>query len=173
MCSSFSALVASGLPTESFRFVGFLPPRAGERRSRLESLHNETDTLVFYEAPHRILEMLTDIARVFGPDRRLVIARELTKVHEEFLRGTVIQVATALTKRGVIKGEITVIVAGKPPDETVEAPKLDLHRRMRELIDAESLDEKSALKQVAKEFGLTRSEAYREWQRKKAIGNKQ
>jgi 16S rRNA (cytidine1402-2'-O)-methyltransferase len=168
-----SALVASGLPTDSFRFVGFLPPRAGERRSRLEILRDEVNTLVFYEAPHRILEMLTDIARVFGPDRRLVIARELTKVHEEFLRGTVVGVAAELVRRGTTKGEITVIVAGKSPDETVEPPNRDLSQRMRELIDAEKLDEKAALKHVAKEFGLSKSEAYREWQRKKpATSNK-
>lgn len=166
-----SALVASGLPTDSFRFVGFLPPRAGERRSRLEALSNESETLVFYEAPHRILEMLADIENIFGQERRLVVARELTKVHEEFLRGTVKEASTELAKRGVMKGEITVIVAGVSPGEA-QAPKRDLIQRMSELMNVGSLEEKVALKQVSKEFGLSKSEAYREWQRRKAMGNK-
>lgn len=166
-----SALVASGLPTDSFRFVGFLPPRSGERRSRLEALRNESETLVFYEAPHRILEMLADVGNIFGQERRLVVARELTKVHEEFLRGTVKEASTEMAKRGVMKGEITVIVAGGSPGEA-QAPKRDLIQRMSELMNVGSLEEKAALKQVSKEFGLSKSEAYREWQRRKAMGNK-
>jgi 16S rRNA (cytidine1402-2'-O)-methyltransferase len=161
-----SALVASGLPTDSFRFIGFLPPRAGERRSRLEALRNESETFVFYEAPHRILEMLADVGNIFGQERRLVVAREMTKVHEEFLRGTAKEASTELAKRGVMKGEITVIVAGGLPGE-IQTPKRDLIQRMSELVSVESLDEKAALKQVSKEFGLSKSEAYREWQRKK------
>jgi 16S rRNA (cytidine1402-2'-O)-methyltransferase len=163
-----SALVASGLPTESFRFAGFLPARSGERRSALESLREASETLVFYEAPHRILEMLPDLEKTFGPERRMVLARELTKVHEEFLRGTIGEVSAELSKRGAIKGEMTVIVAGYPGGE-VAAPagKRNLADRVRQLIVAESLDEKAALKQTAREFGLSKSEAYREWQRSK------
>lgn len=166
-----SALVASGLPTNSFRFLGFLPARSGERRSRLEAVRQERNTLVFYEAPHRIVEMLADLQIVFGSRRRLVIARELTKVHEEFLRGTVTEISAELAKRGVVKGEITVIVAGESAEEAAKAPQQDLIGRLRELMTSESLDEKDALKQVAKEFGISKSQAYREWQRKKAIGN--
>ena len=167
-----SALVVSGLPTDSFRFLGFLPARSGERRSRLEAVHSEESTLVFYEAPHRILEMLADLEKTFGPTRQLVIARELTKIHEEFLRGSVSQISAELAKRDAIKGEITVMVAGCRGGEAAAQPKRDLIRRMHELMEAESKDEKTALKQVAKEFGLSRSQAYREWQRKKAISNK-
>jgi 16S rRNA (cytidine1402-2'-O)-methyltransferase len=167
-----SALVASGLPTDSFRFLGFLPARSGERRSLLEAVRLEQSTLVFYEAPHRIEEALADLEKIFGPKRRLVMARELTKVHEEFLRGTVNEASTELAKRGGVKGEITVIVAGSSRGETVGVPQGNLIHRLHELIKAESLDEKAALKQVAKEFGISRSEAYREWQREKAIGNK-
>ncbi|HVH85748.1 MAG TPA: 16S rRNA (cytidine(1402)-2'-O)-methyltransferase [Terriglobales bacterium] len=165
-----SALVASGLSTEPFRFAGFLPARSGERRSALEPLREAHETLVFYEAPHRIVEMLADLEKVLGPERRIVIARELTKVHEEFLRGTIHEVAVALAERGTIKGEMTVIVAGRPAGAVARIPARDLAQRMRELIGSASLDEKGALKQAAKEFGLSRSEAYREWQRAKIHG---
>lgn len=159
-----SALVASGLGTTSFRFVGFLPSRSGERRSVLEALRPAGETLVFYEAPHRILDMLSDLGNVLG-ERRVVIARELTKIHEEFLRGTVTEVSLELEKRPAVKGEMTVIVSGE--DKHGAAPqKQSLTARMRELM-AGALDEKSALKQIAKELGLSKSEAYREWQRKK------
>jgi len=168
-----SALIASGLPTDSFRFVGFLPSRSGERRSLLESLRNSTETLVFYEAPHRILEMITDLGKIFGEQRRIVVARELTKIHEEFLRGSVAEVSNELNKRPAVKGEITVIVAGEVQGEAGAAPSLNLIERMRELMASDSLDEKAALKQIAKEFGLSKSEAYREWQRRKAISDRQ
>jgi 16S rRNA (cytidine1402-2'-O)-methyltransferase len=162
-----SALVASGLPTSDFRFVGFLPSRSGERRSALEKLRNETATLVFYEAPHRVLEMFIDLTGVFGGQRRVVIGRELTKVHEELLRGTIADVASELGKRPAIKGEMTVIVAGQTEFSISEKPQGSLGERMRQLMQSAPLDEKAALKQVAKEFGLSKSEAYREWQRTK------
>ena len=168
-----SAVAASGLPTASFRFMGFLPSRSGERRSALESLRDAKETLIFYEAPHRILEMLADVARIFGQHRRVVVARELTKVHEEFLRGTVEIIAAELAKRPAIKGEMTVIVSGDVEDEAGRKSDRNVIERMRELMTSASLDEKAALKQVAKEFGLSKSEAYREWQRRKpAIDNK-
>ena len=165
-----SALVASGLPTESFRFIGFLPPRSGERRSALETVRESSETLVFYEAPHRILEMLSDLEKTLGPERRIVLARELTKLHEEFLRGTIREVSAELTKRGAAKGEMTLIVAGKPKGGAPAAEKRNLNDRMRELMASGALDEKAALKQVAREFGLAKSEAYREWQRGRRNG---
>ena len=162
-----TALVASGLPTETFRFVGFLPARSGERRSVLESLASVPETLVFYEAPHRIADMLHDVENVFGPDRRVVIARELTKVHEEFVRGSVSEVLAEFGRRDAAKGEMTVIVAGKSKIQQAQSPKRNLVERIHELMTSESLAEKDALKQAAREFGLSKSEAYREWQRKK------
>jgi len=162
-----SALVASGLPTESFRFVGFLPPRQGERLSALEALRQARETLVFYEAPHRIVEMVADMETTLGSKRRMAIAREITKVHEEFLRGTIREIAAKLAERPAIKGEMTVVVSGKPAEETAAVHRHDVSKRMRELIESDSLDAKAALKQTAKEFGLSRSEAYREWQRAK------
>jgi 16S rRNA (cytidine1402-2'-O)-methyltransferase len=162
-----SALVGSGLPTDRFRFIGFLPARSGGRRSTLESLRAAPETLVFYEAPHRVIEMLADLAAVFGPERRIVIARELTKVHEEFLRGSVAQLAAELARRGAVKGEMTLIVAGKSESSKSDAPQQDLVQRIRELMRDDSLDEKAVLKQVAKDFGISKSDAYREWQRQK------
>jgi len=161
-----SALVASGLRTDSFRFLGFLPSRAGERRSALERLRETIETLVFYEAPHRILETLSDLELVFGPERRVVIARELTKVHEELLRGTASDMRSVLTQREAIKGEMTIIVEGRMQSEAVKPPQ-GLGQRMHELMEQEQLEEKAALKQAAKEFGISKSEAYREWQRRK------
>ena len=162
-----SAVVASGLPTESFRFIGFLPPRSGERRSKLETLRDAGETLVLYEAPHRILETLTDLETIFGGRRGVVIARELTKVHEEILRGTAAEVSAELKKRTAAKGEITVIVSGKAEGERAAAPVRSMAERVRELMSSEAMDEKGALKQVARELGLSKSEAYREWQRRK------
>jgi 16S rRNA (cytidine1402-2'-O)-methyltransferase len=162
-----SALVASGLPTESFRFVGFLPSRSGERRSALERLREARETLVFYEAPHRVAEMLSDLGNVLGAERPIVLARELTKVHEELLRGTAAFVSAELGKRSAVKGEITIIVAGQRGERAGKIPERNLAERMRLLMTSESLDEKTALKQAAKEFGMSRSEAYREWQRRK------
>jgi len=162
-----TALVASGLPAQRFRFIGFLPARSGERRSILESLASVTETLVFYEAPHRIADMLRDLEETFGSVREVVIARELTKVHEEFVRGSASKVSAELARRGLTKGEITVIVAGRSPRDEKQGSKTSLVKRIAELMTSDSLEEKDALKHVAREFGLSKSEAYREWQRRK------
>jgi 16S rRNA (cytidine1402-2'-O)-methyltransferase len=161
-----SALVASGLPTDSFHFGGFLPAKPGARRSMLESSHASPRTLIFYEAPHRLLETMQDVVDIFGPDRRVVVAREVTKLHEEFLRGHADQVLTELKSRADIKGEITLLIA-KADEQTMAPSSTKVSVRMRELMQTEGADEKIALKQTAKEFGLSKSEAYREWQRVK------
>lgn len=161
-----SALVASGLPTDSFHFGGFLPAKAGARRSLLESSRNSPRTLIFYEAPHRLLETMQDLVEILGPDRRVVIAREVTKLHEEFLRGHADEVLAELKNRADIKGEITLLIA-KAEEQTTVPSSARVSIRMRELMQAEGAEEKIALKQAAKEFGLSKSEAYREWQRLK------
>ena len=163
-----SALVASGLPTDSFRFGGFLPAKSGARRTALEASRDIPRTQIFYEAPHRIVESLRDIVEVLGADRHVVIAREVTKLHEEFLRGRADEVLAQLEKRGEVKGEITLLI-GKA-DEVPHVPDSikSVAQRVKELVKAEKLDEKAALKQAAKEFGLSKSEAYRELQRSKA-----
>jgi len=162
-----SALVASGLPTDSFRFSGFLPAKTGARRTALEAVRDSPLTQIFYEAPHRIVEALRDIAEVLGPERHVVIAREVTKLHEEFLRGRAAAVLEQLEQRGDIKGEITLLI-GKMEDAQQARPSgPSLGQRVRELMGSSQLEEKAALKQAAREFGLSKSEAYREWQKKK------
>src|SRR6202165_5759649 len=105
-----SALVASGLPTDSFRFSGFLPAKSGQRRKLLESVKDSPRTQVFYEAPHRLLETLADVVELLGNDRHVVVAREVTKIHEEFLRGRAESVLKLLNSRGSVKGEITLLI---------------------------------------------------------------
>ena len=163
-----AALVASGLPTDSFRFSGFLPAKSGQRRNLLESVKESPRTQVFYEAPHRLLETLADVAEVLGSDRHVVVAREVTKLHEEFLRGRAKEILEKLKARGAVKGEITLLIA--KAEEGMAASASDtvtVAQRVREIMSAEKADEKEALKKVAKERGIGKSEAYREWQRGK------
>ncbi len=163
-----SALVASGLPTDSFRFCGFLPAKTGARRSILETSRSSPRTQIFYEAPHRLLETMRDIVEILGPDRRVVVAREVTKLHEEFLRGRAADVLADLEKRGDIKGEITLLIAKADENAGLQtAAQNGVVSRIRELMQTGQIKEKNALKQAAKEFGLSKSEAYREWQRAK------
>jgi len=163
-----AALVASGLPTDSFRFSGFLPAKVGQRRALLESVKDSPRTQVFYEAPHRIVEALKDVVDTLGSQRPVVIAREVTKLHEEFLRGRATEVLQTLQARGEIKGEITLII-GKA-DEAASQPAVavaSVRQRLERLMEQEKLDEKAALKKIAKEMGVSKSEAYRELQRSK------
>jgi 16S rRNA (cytidine1402-2'-O)-methyltransferase len=127
-------------------------------------------TLVFYEAPHRILETLADIESVFGPAVRVVVARELTKIHEEFLRGTVAEVRRELAGRDRVRGEITLLVeayAAKPGAETATAAA-KMTDRIARLQSEDGLDEKEALKRIARVLGQSKSEVYRELQRERA-----
>ncbi len=163
-----AALVASGLPTDSFRFSGFLPAKRGQRRQLLESIKASPRTQVFYEAPHRVIETLEDVVEVLGPERQLVIAREVTKIHEEFLRGRAREVLGTLKNRAEVKGEITLIVGrGEEGEPVAAAGAGSIRRRVQELMSGENLDEKAALKKAAKERGVSKSEAYRELQRSK------
>lgn len=152
-----SALAASGLPAAGYRFCGFLPPKSGQRRRALQALTSQDVTLVFYEAPHRIKRTLQDILEILG-DRSAVVGREITKMHEEFLRGTVASVLADLESREHIKGEMTLVVAPAAP----EAPPNDqsLPERVAELT-ASGLTRMDALKQAARERGISKSEAYR------------
>jgi 16S rRNA (cytidine1402-2'-O)-methyltransferase len=158
-----SAVVASGLPSEAFSFRGFLPPKSAARRKELEKARNSTQTEIFYEAPHRILAALEDMVAVLGPERRIVVAREITKIHEEFLRGTTTQVLDTVKSRGEIKGEI-VLMIGPADEQENRAPTLSVRDRVQQLIREETLDEKAALKKAAKERGISKSAAYREFQ---------
>src|ERR1700676_3988464 len=163
-----AALFASGLPTASFRFSGCLPAKSGQRRKLLESVKDSPRTQVFYEAPHRLLETLADLVELLGNDRHVVVAREVTKLHEEFLRGRAAEVLEQLKARGDVKGEITLLIA-KAEEGAAPSPSESVRvaQRVRENMSKEKEDEKAALKEVAKERGIGKSEAYREWQRGK------
>src|SRR5581483_10516646 len=162
-----SALVASGLPGETFKFNGFLPAKSGQRRKLLEEFRDLPRTQIFYEAPHRILETLKDIVEVMEPTRHIVVAREVTKLHEEFLRGRAEDVLHTAEERGELKGEITLLIGKAEENGQPVATKESVGQMVRRIMQDESLDEKDALKRVAKEFGISKSEAYREWQRTK------
>lgn len=162
-----SALAASGLPTDSFQFHGFLPPKSGQRRKMFESIRASSQTNIFYEAPHRLKEAVEDIVAVLGVARPLVIARELTKVHEEFLRGPASEIVKELSSRDEIKGEITLLIGKSSEDIPLGTQSQSIHARIRQLMAEQNLDEKAALKAIAKERGISKSEAYRELQRNK------
>jgi 16S rRNA (cytidine1402-2'-O)-methyltransferase len=153
--ASLTALAASGLPTDAFHFGGFLPPKPGQRAKLLESLAEEQATLIFYEAPHRILESLEAIEAALGP-RPVVVAREITKVHEEFLRGTAAEIQAQLAARDSVKGEITLLIGkamAPPPDDTPLPEAVDaLIRNGTPRMDA--------IKQVARRRGLSKREVY-------------
>ena len=158
-----AALAASGLPTDAFEFRGFLPAKSGQRRTALEALRGVQHTVVLYEAPHRIVETLEDIVQALGPHTPVVIARELTKVHEEFLRSTAKEALDRLRGREV-KGEITLLI-GKVDAKDTAAQAPDVSARLQQIMREKQLEEKNALKILAKEVGLSKSELYRELQR--------
>jgi 16S rRNA (cytidine1402-2'-O)-methyltransferase len=161
-----AALAASGMPVSEFVFVGFLPARPTARRKALRDLANEPRTVALYEAPHRLLDTLEDALEILG-NRPAVIAREITKAFEEFQRGHIEDLLAAAQKKAP-RGEITLLIG--PPDgyaahvET-DAPaetKIPLARRVDEIMTARSVDRKAALKQAARERGITRREAYKQ-----------
>jgi 16S rRNA (cytidine1402-2'-O)-methyltransferase len=166
-----AALAAAGLSNEEFLFLGFLPQRSGERRRMLEHLRIEERTMIFYEAPHRVAESVADAQEILG-DRPACIAREVTKLHEEFLRGKLSQLAESLAERPA-RGEITLIVG--PPEPSASTGQAEstqsLSDRVDELIRQAKLDRKEALKLAAKERGLTRRAAYEQLVESKAKPN--
>jgi len=153
--ASLAALAGSGLATDSFRFCGFLPPKSTQRRKVLEQLRHETCTLIFYEAPHRVLDALEDMGAVLGP-RPVVVARELTKLHEEFLRGTAAEVRTELASRPSIRGEFTLLVGTGEELESDDTPIEDAVRAL----EGQGLARMDAIKQVARARGMSKREVY-------------
>lgn len=165
-----AALAASGLPTDSFEFRGFLPAKSGQRRQVLEAIKNSQQTQIFYEAPHRLKETVQDVAEILGAGRPVVIAREVTKLHEEFLRGDAGEILERLNAQQEVKGEITLLIgkADQAHAEVGDSPAgQSIAQRVSQLMSEEKLDEKAALKRAAKERGVSKSEAYRELQRGK------
>ena len=168
--AALTALVGSGLMAERFLFCGFLPSKGGARRTELERLRamvaagGEPLVLVFYEAPHRILEMLEDVAGVWGAGCPVVLARELTKLHEEFLRGDAPEVRAQLAERERVRGEMVVLVEARASVAS-NAGEESIAALVERLMNGEGLSEKDALKRAARERGMGKSEVYREWQR--------
>lgn len=152
-----AGLVASGLPTDSFLFAGFLPAKKMARRGRLEALKAERATLVFYEAPHRIRETLCDALEVFG-DRQASLARELTKLHEQFLRGTLPELIAHFDEHQP-RGEMTLVIAGNADDNLPLVESGSIGEQIERLI-LDGVSRSDAIKQAAKSRGLTKREAY-------------
>lgn len=154
--AAVAALSASGLPTDSFFFAGFLPKKASAREKRLAELSRCPATVVFYESPRRALDLVRDLFRVFG-DREAVLAREVTKVHEEFLRGPLAVIEEDLASRDKVRGEVTLLVAGFSGEA---GSGEDLERELEQAL-AEGGESLSALSsRLAKEFGRKKSEVY-------------
>ena len=160
--AAITAVSVSGLPTDSFRFVGFLPAKKKARRALLDSLAGDAATLVFYEAPHRIRATLSDLAAALGTDREAFLARELTKMHEELLTGTLAEIEASVTQRETIKGEITLVVSGAsrkngPAADVVsnEALVQAVEKQIRK-----GLKPMDAIKKVAKRHGLPKARVY-------------
>lgn len=160
-----AALAASGLPIEQFLFAGFLPSRQSERRKTLRALAEGPRTLVLYEAPHRLLDSLEDALEILG-NRPAVVAREVTKIHEEFLRDHLEGLVESVRKKAP-RGEMTILIGaadGQPAHhaESAEASAVPLARRIDEIVNEKHVDKKAALKQAARERGLTKREAYKQ-----------
>jgi 16S rRNA (cytidine1402-2'-O)-methyltransferase len=153
---------------DKFRFLGFLPSKKGERKKALEELKGATKTLIFYEAPHRLLEMLKDALEILG-ERDIVVAREVTKIHEEFLRGT-ISTTIEYLKRKPVKGEITVLIGLPTVAEASESapPAASITSEIQTVMAERKVDERAALKIVARARGVSKSDAYRLLQAEKS-----
>jgi 16S rRNA (cytidine1402-2'-O)-methyltransferase len=156
-CAAIAALSASGLPSDSFTFAGFPPGRQGKRRTFLADMAQLPGTLVLYEAPHRLEDTLRDIREVLG-DRQVVVARELSKIYEEFIRGSVAEVMAAVS-RGQVRGEIVILIA---PGEAVQEQTEALDTPLQRLLDEEGLSVKDAARKAALITGASRNEAYSE-----------
>jgi 16S rRNA (cytidine1402-2'-O)-methyltransferase len=156
-CAAIAALSASGLPSDTFTFAGFPPARQGKRRSFLASLTSLPGTLLIYEAPHRLEECLRDMLAVLG-ERQIVVARELTKIYEEFIRGSVSQVLETVS-RGKVRGEVVILIA---PGEAVQEEAEPLEELLVRLLEQEGLSVKDAARRAAEVTGVPRNQAYAE-----------
>lgn len=156
--AAVAGLVASGLPTDRFLFLGFLPRQTGARKSALQTIKNLPFTLVIYEGPHRLVNMLDDVAAVLGGDRQLVIGRELTKIHEEIWRGSV-EEGVAEAGTGRFRGEMTIIIEGAA-DAADRWDEATVRAALDDLI-AGGTSRRDAAAQVAEQAGWRKKEVYR------------
>ena len=157
-CAVLTGLSISGLPTGRFCFEGFLSTTKKVRREHLESLRQESRTMIFYEAPHKLVNTLEDLAEFFGPDRKISLCRELTKLHEEVVRTTLGE-ALDRYRETPPKGEFVLVVAGAEPVVEEKPTTEDALSRVRDLMNA-GLSRKDAVKQTAQELGLPRNQVY-------------
>ena len=161
--AAVAALSASGLASDAFFFVGFLPQKGARRSSRLKQLADVTATLIFYESPHRVVPLLRDISRILG-ERRVVAAREMTKRYEEFIRGAASEVADILAGRPAVKGELTILVAGRTEGAHQQEAAEDLEALLREAVQAalkEGGPGASRLsRDLSKRFGVPKNRVY-------------
>ncbi|MDH3453868.1 MAG: 16S rRNA (cytidine(1402)-2'-O)-methyltransferase [Desulfuromonadales bacterium] len=151
-----TALSAAGVSTERFAFEGYLPQKAKARADLLRQLNGEQRTLIFYEAPHRLAATLADLVDIMGAERPLVVARELTKLYEEFFRGTAAEAVTRFTREPA-RGELVLII---PP--SLQGPQMNVRDALRKLLNESDLPRREAVKLIAKEYGLPSSDVYRE-----------
>lgn len=152
-----TALALSGLDTQSFIFIGFLPAKSGQRREILNSLADQTRTMIFYEAPHRLLKTLADMEELLGGERPIAVARELTKTYEEIKRGSIKEVSAYFSEHEP-RGEFTIVLSGKQP-ESPSAGMEHIIREVQQLI-AGGMDKKEAFKKKAREYGIRKSDIY-------------
>ena len=157
--AAITALTASGLPTTEFVFAGFLPVKSKERTERLKNFQQESKTLIFYEAPHRIITTLTDLGTILGRDRKVVLARELTKMHEEFWRGTISEAIALYSDRRQPKGEYTIVVAGKSETEVLVLSEAELKAELKQLLE-QGMTRSQASRQLAQLTSLSRRQIY-------------
>jgi len=158
--AAITALVASGLPTDHFAFDGTVPRKEGERRAYLEAIHEEQRTIILYESPHRLLTTLKEIAKVL-PERRVVLARELTKIHEEFLRGSADEILQTLDARGEVKGECVLLIEGEKRSAQKRKTESVNVKEVVSLLKKEGISNRTAMKILMCCLDLPRNEAYR------------
>ena len=159
-CAFVNALAVSGLPTGRFTFEGFLAMNKKNRRAHLESLRGEERTMIFYEAPHKLVATLRDLADTFGREREISLCRELTKLHEEIRRTTLGEAADWYGEE-TPRGEFVLVVRGAQPEEEGECTLEDGLTLAERLREEEGLSLRDAVRQAAKELGLSRNELYR------------
>lgn len=154
-----AALIASGLPADRFLFAGFLPHRAGERRRFLAALRDREETLIFFDSPRRVGQSLLEMAQILG-ERRACLCREMTKIHEEFRRGSLPELAGE-TLRSPLKGEITLVIGGARDTREAAGDPADLRREVERAMEQEGLSRRDAAREIARRFGIARREVYR------------
>ncbi len=157
--ASITALVSSGLATDRFVFEGFLPTQGKFRKERLQSLKNEVRTIILYEAPHRLLTTLKDLAKVLGQERALVLGRELTKIHEEFWRGDFQSAIALYTEKAQPKGEYTLVIAGSQAERDLIMSEEEIKAELAQLL-AQGMTRSQACRYLASQTSLSRRDIY-------------